>query len=155
MFCVRRRTETSYFFRKSERERSWHDMSFREVGSNFQKKFTQRKTSSLLLFKRHFGNSSGVGCQQPWGCIAEDWMPVMDTQYRHLPQSLSPHPLPCGSWTDRLTQTHSITKAFDATCSLEACHPAHLLRPLAKVHTQWDIFLDTKEASIWKLISND
>lgn len=60
----------------------------------------------------------------------------MDAQYRHLPQSPSPHTLPRGFWTDRLTQTHSIAEAFDATCSLEACQPAHLLRPLAKVHTQ-------------------
>lgn len=31
----------------------------------------------------------------------------MDTQYRHLPQSFSLHPLPHGSSTDRLTQTQA------------------------------------------------
>ena len=54
-----------------------------------------------------FWGGDGVGCQLPWGCISEDWVPLMDTQYRHLPQSFSLHPLPHGSSTDRLTQTQA------------------------------------------------
>lgn len=125
-------------------------MRFRELGGYLKKSWPRGKYDLQCCSKGILG---GVGCQQPWGCISEDWTAVMDTQYRLLPPSPSPHPLPHGSWTDRLTQTHSIAEAFDATCSLEACQPAYLLRPLAKVHTQPSLL--ATEAGIWELISSD
>ena len=60
----------------------------------------------IAVQKGIFGGD-GVGCQLPWGCISEDWVPLMDTQYRHLPRSFCLHPLPHGSSTDRLTQTQA------------------------------------------------
>lgn len=61
-------------------------------------------------------------------------------------------PLPHGSRTDRLTQTHSIAEAFDTTCSLEACQPAHLLSHRQKFTPSQTPQTHT---GIWKLISDD
>lgn len=104
------------------------------------------KHAQPLLLKRHFGNNSGVGCQQPWGCIAEDWTPVMDTQYRHLPQPPPPsHPTPpahfsmAAELTDMVSQRRLMLPA----------HWRYLSQPTYSVH--WQKFTpSSKEAGSLK-----
>lgn len=109
-----------------------------------KKKFSQRKTHILCYCSK--GTLGGVGCQQPWGCISEDWAPVMDTQYRHLPHS----PLTYFPMAAELTgwHIHRVShRLFDATCSLEACQPAQPIQDTGKHSHHAGIYARLKKVS--------
>lgn len=96
-----------------------------------------------------FGNNSGVGCQQHR--IDEGW-----TQWwvENTDVCLGLPPLNSFLVAPELTGWNWHI-GYWCACLLEARQPTHLLRPLAKVNTQWVILPDSTEESIWKFITSD